>query len=157
MKLKSQDRSWETAFTSFAASLSPRLLRALTSRPVGACFQLYHENIIKGIFFFYELKKIVVCSHLKKTLEEKVPKLCLLPSSFMRETKVVEAHLKRTISMESSVIERHQILGNSVIDDDVGKGGRSVEGCRKYLVSRIEMNTIEFTIMIRMVIFLDYF
>ena len=86
-----------------------------------------------------------------------MPKLCLLPSNFMRETKVVEAHLKRTISMESSVIERHQILGNSVIDDDVGKGGRSVEGCRKYLVSRIEMNTIEFTIMIRMVIFLDYF
>ena len=54
-------------------------------------------------------------------------------------------------------IERHHILGNSVVDDDVGKGGRAVEGCRKYLVSRIEMNTIEFTIMIRMVIFLDNF
>ena len=93
---------------------------------------------------------------MKKTLEEKVPKLCLLPSNFMRETKVVEAHLKRTM-WKVHGIERHQILGNSVIDDDVGKGGRSVEGCRKYLVSRIEMNTIEFTIMIRMVIFLGYF
>ena len=50
----------------------------------------------------FPLKKIIICSHLKKTLEEKVPKLCLLPSNLMRETKVVEAHLKRTMSIESS-------------------------------------------------------
>ena len=92
----------ELVFTSFAASLFPPPPRALISRPVGACFQIYQQNIIKGIFFFYEIKKIIVRSHLKKTLEEKVPKLCLLPSNFMRETKVVEAHLKRTMSMESS-------------------------------------------------------
>ena len=36
---------------------------------------------------------IVENNHLKKTLEEKTLKLCLLPSSFIRETKVVEAHL----------------------------------------------------------------
>ena len=38
---------------------------------------------------------IVENNHLKKTLEEKTLKLCLLPSSFIRETKVVEAHLGR--------------------------------------------------------------
>ena len=64
--------------------------------------------------------------------------------------------LKEQCPLKAHGIERHQILGNSVVDDDVGKGGRAVEGCRKYLVSRIEMNTIEFTIMIRMVIFPDY-
>ena len=80
-----------------------------------------------------------------------MPKLCLLPSNFMRETKVVEAHLKRTMSIESSWNRETSILGNSVVDDDVGKGGRAVEGCRKNLVSRIEMNTIEFSIIIKMV------
>ena len=102
MKLKLQDRSWEMVFTSFAAYLFPPPPRTLISRPVGVCFKSYQQSMIKGIFFFNEIKKIIVCSHLKKTLEEKVPKLCLLPSNLMRETKVVEAHLKRTMSIESS-------------------------------------------------------
>ena len=34
-----------------------------------------------------------IFDHLKKTLEENAAKLLLLPSSLIRETKVVEAHL----------------------------------------------------------------
>ena len=65
-------------------------------------FPIISRKYNQGNLFLLWNKKIVVCSHLKKTLEEKVPKLCLLPSNFMRETKVVEAHLKRTMSMGSS-------------------------------------------------------
>ena len=32
-------------------------------------------------------------NYLKKTLDESAAKLCLLPRSFIRETRVVEAHL----------------------------------------------------------------
>ena len=51
-----QDRSWEMVFTSFVASLSPPPPGALSSRPVGACFQLFVYQI-KNRYCLFPLEK----------------------------------------------------------------------------------------------------
>ena len=54
-------------------------------------------------------------SPLKKTLEEKAAKLCLLPSSLSRETKVVEAHL--TMMEKDDGKDDGKSYGKNYLDD----------------------------------------